>query len=137
MNDGFFGSPVGKMSDPSDNDLKNEFANVSDQSVEAMAESNRIIPRQMQSGVLRGTQRINNTDGSYITLGEIPDSNGDFGIAFFSADGDRLMTILANTITATDPTTNKRAALFGILPDGTGGVAGANSGFDVVDDGGW
>lgn len=133
----FFGSPAGKLGEPTENELTNKFANISDRSVEDMAESDRMIPRQMQSGVLRGTQRINNIDGSYITLGEIPNSNGEFGIAFFNAEGTQLMTILANTITATDPTTGKKAALFGILPDGTGGVAGANSGFDVVEDGDW
>lgn len=94
--DEFFGAPTGKIDDFALVDLKNEFDTFSTRSVQDMAQSNRVIPRQVTSGVLRGTQRIVNTDGSYITLGVLPDGNGDFGIGYYDATGRRQKVDLAD-----------------------------------------
>jgi hypothetical protein len=77
----------GKMGDPTVNELKNEFSTIQDRSIESISE--RVAPRQVATGVMRGTQRIVNTDGSYITLGVLPDGNGEFGIGYYAADGTR------------------------------------------------
>lgn len=90
----FFGAPTGKQTDPSAEGLKNEFTTVPNQDIEI--ESNRVIPRQVTSGVLRGTQRIVNTDGSTITLGVLPDGDGEFGIGYYSPDGTRQKVDLAD-----------------------------------------
>jgi hypothetical protein len=87
--DDFFGAPTSKIDDPLLVDLKNEFDTFSTRSVQDMAQSNRVIPRQVTTGVLRGTQRIVNTDGSFITLGVLPDGNGEFGIGYYDAAGTR------------------------------------------------
>lgn len=81
----YFGAPSGKLNDPSAAALSNEFSNIGDRSVEDMAETDRVIPRQVSTGVMRGTQRISNTDGSYMTLGVIPETT-ELGMAFYNAD---------------------------------------------------
>lgn len=87
MNDAFGASP-GKMDDLSANGLMNDFATIPNNNIEGWMENDRVQPRQVATGVTRGTWRINNTDGSYITLGEIPNSDGEFGIAFFDSDNN-------------------------------------------------
>jgi len=87
MNEGFGVSP-GKVDDLASSGLTNEFATISNNNLGDALSSDRVQPRQLGSGVLRGTQRIVNTDGSYITLGVIPDTNGEFGIAFFDANAN-------------------------------------------------
>jgi YD repeat-containing protein len=62
-----------------------QFTDIPDVPVDATA--SRVIPRQVTSGVTRGTQTVVNLDGSYMTLGLIPDGGNDFGIAFFNANG--------------------------------------------------
>jgi hypothetical protein len=84
----------GKMGDPTINELKNEFSTIQDRSIESISE--RVAPRQVATGVMRGTQRIVNTDGAYITLGVLPDGNGDFGIGYYDATGRRQKVDLAD-----------------------------------------
>ena len=83
--DQYFGAPTGKLTDPSGSTMSNGFSDISDRSIEDMAQSSRVQPRQVASGVTRGTQRISNTDGSYMTLGVIPETT-ELGMAFYNAD---------------------------------------------------
>ncbi len=71
--------------------LTNDFNNIPDVSIEQLAETQRVQPRSVATGVTQGTWRINGTDGSYITIGVIPDSGNKFGIAFFRTDGTEWM----------------------------------------------
>jgi len=102
-----FGAGVGSLSDPSVENLKNDFATIPDSSISDMTRSDRVNPRQIASGVLRGTQRIVNTDGSTITLGEIPETNGDFGIATFNSDNQLLYKLVGSTWLWNDLSTDK------------------------------
>lgn len=130
MNDPF-GAPTGKLTDLSGAELKNEFASIPTRSVDDMVQSDRIQPRQVGTGVMRGTQRIVNTDGSYITLGEVPDDSGDFGIAFFNADDELVSKDTGATEYVYDLNTGKNIVQFKKLPDGTFGLAIAKSGYDI------
>lgn len=82
-----FGASSGAIGDLTSKGLSNDFSNISNNDIDTMLDANRVEPRQVASGVMRGTQRIVNTDGSYITLGEIPGTNGEFGIGYFNRDG--------------------------------------------------
>lgn len=97
MND--FAASPGQVGDLSSSGLKNEFSNLPGNNVDSAFNSDRVQPRQVATGVMRGTQRIVNTDGSYITLGEIPGSSGEFGIAFFNRDGDMIFKMTGTTQT--------------------------------------
>lgn len=127
-----FGAPIGPMGGMPTTDLSDGFATINSVSIEDMAQSDRIQPRQMGTGGMRGTQRIMNTDGSYITLGVIPNTS-DFGIAFFDSSDNLISKITALTDYVYDPTTGKNVYQSKKLPDGTYGVAGANTGFNVSD----
>lgn len=111
--------------------INNQFATIPDVSVDAIA--NRVAPRQVASGVQRGTQIIMNTDGSYITLGLIPNSNNQFGIAFFTASGTLVSKNTATTQYFYDETTGKNIIQIGKLPDNTYGYVVATTGNDVQD----
>lgn len=146
-----FGAPVGKMGDPTGVELKNDFSNISSQNVNDMVRTTRIQPRQMGTGVMRGTQRIVNTDGSYITLGEIPNSDGEFGFAFFTADdvlvskygadqqafydedGNIISKQTGTTDYKYDITTGKNYYQNGKLPDGSYGAIFVKENVDVAD----
>lgn len=152
MPDDPFGAPIGKLTDPASTGLKNEFIDIPSQNIDDMLQSTRIQPRQMGTGVMRGTQRIVNTDGSYITLGEIPDSDGEFGLAFFTAedvlitkstaeadfrynsDGELLSKTTGEYIYFYDRDTGNNTIQIGELSNGTSaGAAFAKDGDDLVD----
>jgi hypothetical protein len=125
-----------------------DFATIPD--VPIQAESNRVNPNQVASGVTRGTQTYMNTDGSYMTMGLIPNTT-NFGIAFFTAAGkliskststvDYKYDTLGNLIFKNDgqtqyiydKTTGKNVVQIGKLPDGSYGWAVAKSGYNVSD----
>lgn len=111
---------------PSDN-----FATIPD--VPISPDSNRTNPNQIPSGVTRGTQKYINTDGSYMTLGVIPDGGTDFGIAFFDSSDTLIAKITGVTQYIYDKTTNKNVVQVGKLPDGSYGWAVAKSGYNVSD----
>lgn len=75
------------LNEQSPDTLRNEFASLQPKSVESLMGDARVHPRQVATGVTRGTWRISNSDGSYITIGVIPETNDEFGIAFFNAEG--------------------------------------------------
>ena len=116
---------------PGNAELSNNFATIEDVSVDAI--SNRVIPRQTQSGVERGTKTFMNTDGSYMTLGLIPDGGTDFGIAFFDASGNLVMKVTSSTQYWYDVTTGKNNIQLGKLPDGSYNFAAAADGLNVAD----
>lgn len=131
--DDAFGAPVGSISNPSPSSLKNSFAQVTSRSLEDMAQSDRILPRQVGSGVMRGTQKIVHTDGSYITIGAIEDTNGEFGLAFYDSGGNLIAKDTGATEYKYDPSTDKNYYQNGTLPDGSFGAIFVKSGFNVSD----
>jgi hypothetical protein len=130
-----FGAPVGKLDDPSSHELKNEFTTIPSQSLESMFQSSRVQPHQIGTGVMRGTQRIVNGDGSYITLGAIPDSTPEeYGIAFFSSDGSQIFKLTGEAIYFYDKNNdNNNIIQIGKLTNGEYGAAFAKSGDDLVE----
>lgn len=133
MDNGQFGAPVGDIGQPLPGNLKNEYATIPDVSIADYARNNVVLPRDLSTGVMRGTQRIQNTDGSYITLGVIPDTDGEFGIAFFDSSGDLISKSTGVTDYKYDLTTNKNYYQNGLLPDGSYGAIFVKSGVNVVD----
>lgn len=109
----------------------------------------RVIPRQLSTGILRGTQNVgtgttkidssNNRivisapDGSAVGIGSIPDNSGDYGFFSLDADNTLSMKIVNGTMYAYDPETDLNTVQVGILPNGVGGIAGANEGYSVAD----
>jgi hypothetical protein len=61
----------------------------------------------------------------------IPETDGEFGIAFFDRDNNLIKKVTALTDYIYDPATEKNVYQAGKLPDDTYGVAGANDGYDV------
>jgi hypothetical protein len=94
---GPFGASPGGIDDLASQGLKNELNNIPQNDIETLIDADRVQPRQVASGVQRGTQRIVSTDGSYITLGEIPDTDGEFGIAFFDSTGQMVFKLTGTT----------------------------------------
>jgi len=90
-------------------------------------------PYKMQTGVLRGTQTIVNRDKSKITIGIIPGTNNEFGIAIFDPDGNLIRKWVGATGYVYDPSSSKNTMQDGKLPDDSYGLATANEGFDVDD----
>lgn len=109
----------------------------------------RVLPRQLSTGTTRGTQTVgygnakidgsNNRitvgddSGGTVGLGSIPGTDNEVGIFILAPNGKLSMKIVGGTFYAYDPTTGLNTVQMGILPDGTGGIAGANQGFDVAD----
>lgn len=105
------------------------FANIPNVSVDPT--TTRVAPRQVASGVSRGTQTIMNIDGSYVTLGLIPGTT-QFGIAFFDAKGK----IQSKSTASTDYKYDTNGINYyqnGLLKDGTKGLVVAKPGINVDD----
>lgn len=110
------------------------------------SDQSRTLPRQISTGSTRGTQTVgygntkidgsNNRitigtpDGGTIGLGSIPGTN-EFGFFSQNANGHLSMKIVDGTFYTFDETTGLNTVQMGTLPDGTGGIAGANQGFNV------
>lgn len=93
--DEFFGSP-GAVSDPSEDKFTNDFTTVSDVSLNSFAQTDRVNPRSMMTGIHRGVQylggkniysdsenrRIVTEDNSdkRVFLGKIGDGANDWGM---------------------------------------------------------
>lgn len=88
-------------------------------------------PYKLGSGVMRGTQIIQNTDGSQLILGALPNSN-DFGIAFLDPNGNVVMKLVGPTRTIYDVNNKVNVIVDGKLPDGTYGSATGKPGDDVI-----
>lgn len=95
--------------------------------------SDRTLPRQITTGVLRGTQTIMNTDGSYVTIGLIPDGGTDFGIAHFDSKGKIISKDTGVTEYKYDSTTGRNYYQNGLLPDGSYGEVIAKDPYNVAD----
>jgi hypothetical protein len=111
-------------------DVVDTFPTIPD--VPIQPDTGRVNPNQIPSGTTRGTQTYMNTDGSYMTMGLIPNST-DFGIAFFDASGTLISKITGSTQYVYDKTTGKNIMQIGKLPDNTYGWAVAKVGNDVKD----
>ena len=111
--------------------LSNDFNTIRVNDIENVIAADRVQPRQVSTGVMRGTWQINNTDGSYITIGLIPDST-QFGIAFFDANNEKQSV----STSLTDYKYNSSGINYyqsGLLPDGTSGVILTDGTVDVAD----
>lgn len=111
-------NPFGASSSITDNtpsDLRNDFNTIPNNDIDNIIDSNRVEPRQVGTGVTRGTWRMNNTDGSYITIGLIPNTDNEFGIAYFKSDNTRIFTIDATGFLFSDSTV--RRIKIGAAPD--------------------
>jgi len=97
---------TGGIGDVKSSNLKNGFNTVSNNDIDSVLDSNRVEPRQVATGVTRGTWRINSTDGSYITIGLIPNTT-DFGIAFFDSNNNLISKNLGTSQTIYDPDGNE------------------------------
>lgn len=144
-----FGASTGGIDKGQYSDLSNDFATISNNNIDGPLTSDRVQPRQVASGVTRGTWRMNNADGSYITIGVIPGTNDEFGIAFFDRDnnlisknqgttqylydteGNLIYKNTGETDYKYDVTTGKNWYQSGKLPDGTYGLVMAEPGYDV------
>jgi hypothetical protein len=134
MDDGQFGAPAGTIGESSVSNLKNEFRSIPDVSISQYAQDSRVLPRDVATGPMRGTtQRYADEDGNYITIGIIPETNNELGIAFFDRDDNLISKMTALTDYVYNPGTGKNVYQQKKLPDGTYGVAGANDGYDVAD----
>lgn len=114
-----------------DPNISNSYPTISDHDLEA--ESDRVNPNQVTTGTTRGTQTYPNLDGSYMTLGLIPDGGTDFGIAFFDKTGTLITKITQETQYVYDKTSGVNIMQIGKLPDGTYGMVVAKPGIDVAD----
>jgi hypothetical protein len=124
------GTSPGSVDIPGATEVRNDVTTIPD--VPVAPETDRVAPRQVATGTQRGTQTIMNTDGSYVTLGLIPNSN-DFGVAFFDATDHLISKNTATTQYIYDVASGKNIIQIGKLPDGTYGMAVAKSGYNVSD----
>lgn len=122
------GISPGELGDASASNLVNEYATIPDRPIEA--EADRVTPNQVSSGVSRGTQRINNSDGGYMLMGAIEGT--EFGIAFYDASGKIVSKYTPYTDYVYDPTTGKNIMQTKKLPDGTYGYITVTPGNDVA-----
>lgn len=109
-----FGGSTGGIVELAEGRLSNGFHSIASNDIDTVINSNRVQPRQISTGITRGTWRINNSDGSYITIGSVPGSNDKFGISFFEADGTEW-------------------ARMGGLPDDTNNIVLMKPGYSVED----
>lgn len=92
----------------------------------------RVLPRQVSTGVNRGTQTVMGQDGTQIQIGNINNTT-EFGISVIDKDGFILFKLVGQTWFWYDKTTNKNVMQVGKLPDGTYSMAIAKPGNDVDD----
>lgn len=87
--------------------------------------------RRIQSGTIRGTLTVVNTDGSKVTIGVIPNSNNQFGLAFFDKNG----TLSTKHVGATRYIYKNGFNIIqdGLLPDNSGGFIIVKDGINVAD----
>jgi hypothetical protein len=109
-----FGGSTGRMDELSSQGLSNDFNNIPANGFDTFIDNDRVQPRQVASGVMRGTQRIQNVDGSYITLGEIPGTDGEFGFGFFDRDGN----LIKKSTGTTDVLYNNGSEVYELDDDG-------------------
>lgn len=114
------------------------------------SDQSRIIPRQLSTGTLRGTQSVgygntkidssNNritfsaADGSVVGMGAIPGSTtNEYGFFSLDTSGKLIMKIVNGTKYVYDPQNNYvNITQDGLLPDGSGGFVAAKPGVDVT-----
>lgn len=110
----------------------------------------RVLPRQVSTGAMRGTQLVGNTgamidsannrivltssDGSTVGIGTIPGSTtNEFGFFSTDTDGDLIMKIVDGTLYTYDLDTGDNRVQLGKLTNGEYGAAFSKDGEDLVD----
>ena len=86
--------------------LSNDFSTVKVNDIENVIAADRVQPRQVSTGVTRGTWRVVSNDGSYITVGLIPETNDEFGIAYWNSNGNLISKNDGTTETKYDTSGN-------------------------------
>lgn len=114
------------------------------------SDQSRILPRQLSTGTLRGTQNvgygsvkidgsnnritIGDNDGSSIGMGSIPGFPDETGFFALDTTGTIVWKQLGPTTYVYNPQDSyHNVTQSGILPDGSGGWAVAAEGYDVAD----
>ena len=87
MENGQFGASPGDIGQPLPGGLKNEYTSIPDISIADYAKNNTVLPRDITTGNMRGTQTILGSAKSKVVIGNIPDTNSDFGVAFYDSTG--------------------------------------------------
>lgn len=110
--------------------------------------SNRILPRQVSTGTMRGTQNVgygntkidgsNNRitigtpDGGTVGMGSIPGTSPEeFGFFSTDADGNVIMKIVDGTIYTYNLDNGNNVIQIGLLTNGVYGAAFSKSGEDL------
>lgn len=121
MNPDPIGKSPGQPSDLNSMGLRNDYTDISDQSVDAIA--SRVVPRQVQSGFMRGTQAVGSQDlvidsaNKRIGINKLPDTDNDYAVemnedGFSISDGTiSFISITKDGIILNDGTTDR--ILFG------------------------
>lgn len=116
----------------------------------ASSDISRVLPRQLSTGTLRGTQNVgygnvkidgtNNrivlgaNDGSSVGIGTIPnDISGQVGFFATDTDGSLLYKVVNGTLYFYNKDSGINYMQIGVLPDGSTGMAVAKTGFSVDD----
>lgn len=135
MNESPFGASTGQIDDLTSQGLTNDFKTVANNDVTGNLGTDRVQPRDIAPGIMRGPLRINNSDGSYIVIGEVPgqtDSDGrpQFGLSFFDNSGNlQAMSLGKTDYKYTADGVNYYQS--GELPDGSHNVAISKEGTSV------
>lgn len=116
----------------------------------ASSDQSRLLPRQVSTGSMRGTQDIgskgakidsaNNrivlsaSDGGTVGIGTIPgDTSGQVGFFATDTDGSLLYKVVNGTLYFYDKDTSVNYMQIGVLPDGSTGMAVARDGDSIAD----
>lgn len=116
---------------PTDGETSDSFTTIAD--VPVTAQSSRVNPNQVATGLGRGTQTWVSPDGSYITIGLIPDGSNQFGIAYWDTKGRLISKNTGVTEYKYDQSTGRNYYQNGLLPDGSYGEAIAKAPYNVSD----
>lgn len=115
----------------SDNITTDDFHTIPDTPIAPA--SSRVNPNQVATGLGRGTQTWVSPDGSYITIGLIPDGSNQFGIAYWDSKGRLISKNTGITEYKYDQSTGRNYYQNGLLPDGSYGEAIAKAPYNVSD----
>jgi hypothetical protein len=137
MNESAFGASTGQIGDLASQNLTNDFNTVPNNDITGNLGTDRVQPRDIATGVMRGTQRYISNDGSYMTTGEVPGQTGPdgkplFGLAFFDSSGN-LQAMYLGTTDYKYTADGINYYQSGELPDGSRNVAISKDGTSVED----
>jgi hypothetical protein len=126
------GVNAGKLDEIDDPNITNSYTTIPDQSMDGLAD--RVSPRQVASGVTRGTQTYPGTDGSRLTMGAV-DNTTQIAEAQYSKTGQKVSQLGQQADGSAGlkffDANGIGTALFGTYPDGSTAIKVAKSGIEV------